>query len=47
MSLLSKLTKSGIAAKAISEARKPENQAKAKAALEKLKDKRQQRPPAR
>jgi hypothetical protein len=47
MSILSKLTKSGIAAKAISEARKPENQAKAKAAVQKLKDRRKPRPQAR
>lgn len=44
MSLLSKLTKSGIAAKAIAEARKPENQAKAKAAVQKLRDKRKPGP---
>lgn len=44
MSLISKLTKSGLAAKAIAEARKPENQAKAKAAVRKLQDKRKRRP---
>ena len=43
MSLLSKLTKSGIAAKAISEARKPENQAKIKSAVAKLQDRRKRR----
>ena len=40
MSLLSKLTKSGIAAKAISEARKPENQAKIKSAVDRARSKR-------
>jgi hypothetical protein len=40
MSMMSKLMKSGIAAKAINEAKKPENQAKIKAAVQKVKDKR-------
>ena len=37
---MSKLMKSGVATKVIAEARKPENQAKAKAAVQKIKDKR-------
>lgn len=44
MGMLSKLTKSGIAVKAVTEARKPENQAKAKAAVQKLRDRRKPRP---
>lgn len=44
MSILSKLTKSGLAAKAIQEARKPQNQAKAKEAIRKLQERRKPRP---
>lgn len=44
MSILSKLTKSGLAAKAIAEARKPQNQAKAKEAFRKLQERRKPRP---
>ncbi|WP_340540640.1 hypothetical protein [Nocardioides sp. GXZ039] len=44
MSIFKKLAASGIAAKAIGEARKPQNQAKIKSAVQKLKD-RNKRPP--
>lgn len=48
MSIMSKLKSSGIAQKAIAEARKPENQAKVKSAVQKVKDRRKPRPgPAR
>ena len=40
MGMISKLMKSGVATKVIAEARKPENQAKLKAAVQKAKDKR-------
>jgi hypothetical protein len=40
MSMMSKLMRSGVATKVIAEARKPENQAKVKAAVQKVKDKR-------
>lgn len=38
--MISKLMKTGVLSKAVAEARKPENQAKAKAAVQKMKDKR-------
>jgi hypothetical protein len=44
MSIMKKLAAAGVAKKVIDEARKPQNQAKAKAAVQKLKDKRGQRP---
>jgi hypothetical protein len=40
MSIVSKLAKAGVAKKLIEEAKKPENQAKAKDLLNKVKDKR-------
>ena len=43
MSILSKLTKSGLAAKAIQEARKPQNQAKIKQAVAKVQEQRRRR----
>lgn len=45
MSIVSKLAKSGAAKKLIDQAKKPENQAKAKDLLNKVRDKR--RPPGR
>lgn len=40
MSMMKKLMASGVATKVIAEAKKPENQAKIKAAVQKVKDKR-------
>ncbi|WP_170981679.1 hypothetical protein [Nocardioides dongxiaopingii] len=42
MSILKKLAATGIATRAVNEARKPQNQAKIKAAVQKVKDRRKQ-----
>lgn len=44
MSMLSKLKSSGITKRVLAEARKPANQAKAKDAVQKLRDRRKPRP---
>jgi hypothetical protein len=47
MSIVSKLAKAGVAKKLVEQARKPENQAKAKDLMNKVKDKRRPAGPSR